>query len=52
MRRSRSGGAGNITGTFESLPPSPELLAQVDALPAAKDTPDVDLAQALSLIHI
>ena len=40
------GGAGNITGTFESLPPSPELLAQVDALPPAKDTPDVDLAQA------
>ena len=39
-------GAGNITGTFESLPPSPELLAQVDALPPAKDTPDVDLAQA------
>ncbi len=45
MGRSR-GGAGNITGTFESLPPSPELLAQVDALPPAKDTPDVDLAQA------
>ena len=39
-------GAGNITGTFESLPPSPELLAQVDALPPATDTPDVDLAQA------
>ncbi len=46
MGRSRAGGAGNITGTFESLPPSPELLAQVDALPAAKDTPDVDLAGA------
>jgi ATP-binding cassette subfamily B protein len=45
MGRSR-GGAGNITGTFESLPPSPELLAQVDALPSATDTPDVDLAQA------
>ena len=45
MGRSR-GGAGNITGTFESLPPSPQLLAQVDALPPAKDTPDVDLAQA------
>ena len=40
------GGAGNITGMFESLPPSPVLLAQVDALPAATDTPDVDLAQA------
>ncbi len=46
MGRSRAGGAGNITGMFESLPPSPELLAQVDALPPAKDTPDVDLAQA------
>ena len=45
MGRSR-GGAGNITGTFESLPPSPQLLAQVDALPPTKDTPDVDLAQA------
>ena len=45
MGRSR-GGAANITGTFESLPPSPALLAQVDALPPATDTPDVDLAQA------
>src|SRR5580693_5631262 len=41
----RSRGGANITGTCESLPPSPELLAQVDALPAANDTPDVDLAQ-------
>ena len=46
MARSRAGGAGNITGMFESLPPSPALLAQVDALPPANDTPDVDLAQA------
>jgi ATP-binding cassette subfamily B protein len=50
MGRSRAGGAGagagNVTGMFASLPPSAELLAQVDALPAAKDTPDVDLAQA------
>jgi ATP-binding cassette subfamily B protein len=46
MGRSRAGGAGNITGMFESLPPSPELLAQVGALPPANDTPDVDLAQA------
>ena len=45
MGRSR-GAAGNITGTFESLPPSPQLLAQVDALPPATDTPDVDVAQA------
>jgi ATP-binding cassette, subfamily B, bacterial len=39
-------GAGHITGMFASLPPSPELLAQVDALPPAKDKPHVDLAQA------
>jgi ATP-binding cassette, subfamily B, bacterial len=38
--------AGPITGAFASLPPSPELLAQVDALPPAKDKPAVDLAQA------
>ena len=48
MARSRAGGAGagNITGMFASLPPSPELLAQVDALPPAKDVPDVPLAAA------
>ncbi|HEX9527347.1 MAG TPA: ABC transporter transmembrane domain-containing protein, partial [Streptosporangiaceae bacterium] len=39
-------GRGHLSGTFESLPPSPELLAQVDALPPAADTPDVELAQA------
>ena len=39
-RRRRRG----ITGTFGSLPPTPELLAQVDALPPATDTPDVDAA--------
>ena len=42
----RSRGSANLTGTFDSLPPSPELLAQVDALPPATDTPDVDLARA------
>ena len=31
---------------FASLPPTPELLAQVDALPPAKDVPDVPLAAA------
>ena len=47
MGRSRAGaGAGNITGMFASLPPTPELLAQVDALPPAKDVPDVPLAAA------
>jgi ATP-binding cassette, subfamily B, bacterial len=35
-----------LWGTFESLPPSPELLAQVAALPPASDVPDVDMAQA------
>ncbi len=48
MGRSRAGGAGaaNVTGMFASLPPSPELLAQVGALPPTKDVPDVPLAQA------
>ncbi len=38
--------AGPVTGALASLPPSPELLAQVDALPPANDRPDVDLASA------
>ena len=38
--------AGPVTAAFASLPPSPELLAQVGALPPAGDTPDVALAQA------
>jgi ATP-binding cassette, subfamily B, bacterial len=38
--------AGPVTAAFASLPPSPELLAQVDALPPATDQPDVDLDQA------
>jgi ATP-binding cassette, subfamily B, bacterial len=37
---------GQASGTFESLPPSPELLAQVAALPPAQDVPSVDVAQA------
>jgi ATP-binding cassette subfamily B protein len=46
--RGRAGGAGagNITGTFASLPPSPELLAQVDALPPTKDVPQVEIGRA------
>ena len=46
--RGRAGGAGagNITGTFASLPPSPELLAQVNALPPTKDVPQVEIGQA------
>jgi ATP-binding cassette subfamily B protein len=39
-------GRGHLSGTFESLPPSPELLARVAALPPASDTPDVDMTQA------
>ncbi len=48
MGRSRAGGAGgaNVSGTFASLPPSPELLAQIGALPPAKDEPDVPLDRA------
>jgi ATP-binding cassette, subfamily B, bacterial len=38
--------AGPVTGALTSLPPSPELLAQVDALPPANDQPSVDLAGA------
>jgi ATP-binding cassette, subfamily B, bacterial len=45
-RAAISGGHGHMGGTFESLPPSPELLARVAALPPAQDAPDVDIAQA------
>src|SRR5690242_19058717 len=38
--------AGPVTAAFASLPPSPELLAQVDALRPASDTPDVAVTQA------
>ncbi|MCL2583555.1 MAG: ABC transporter ATP-binding protein/permease [Streptosporangiales bacterium] len=40
------GGGGRVDGMIGSLPPSPELLAQVDALPPIKDKPKVDTAQA------
>ena len=48
QRALAAAGRGHFAGTFESLPPSPELLAQVAALPAATDTPDMDIAQARS----
>jgi ATP-binding cassette, subfamily B, bacterial len=35
-----------VWGTFDSMPPTPELLAQVAALPPASDVPQVDVAQA------
>jgi ATP-binding cassette, subfamily B, bacterial len=38
--------SGQPSGTFESLPPTPQLLAQVAALPPARDVPDVDVAAA------
>ena len=38
--------AGPVTAAFTSLPPSPELLAQVDALPPASDRPGVDVDRA------
>ncbi len=37
---------GPVTAAFASLPPSPELLAQVDALPPADDRPEMDLDRA------
>ncbi len=39
-------GRAHLSGTFESLPPSPELLARVASLPPARDVPDVDMTQA------
>jgi len=45
-RAAITGTHGHMGGTFESLPPSPELLARVAALPPAQDVPDVDVAQA------
>jgi len=45
-RAAAAGSAGPAAGALASLPPSPELLAQVDALSPANDEPDVDLARA------
>src|SRR5262249_48040541 len=38
--------AGPVSAMFASMPPTPELLAQVDALPPAQDKPEVDVAEA------
>jgi ATP-binding cassette subfamily B protein len=43
LRAQWSGGGGGPMGGLGSLPATPELLAQVAALPPATDTPDVDL---------
>jgi len=42
MGRGGPGGPGGPGGMFASLPPTPELLAQVAALPPAGDTPGMD----------
>jgi ATP-binding cassette, subfamily B, bacterial len=42
----RGGGAGRMDGMIGSVPPSPELLAKVAALPPVKDKPKVDVARA------
>jgi len=44
--RGRAAGAGNVTSALAGLPPSPELLAKVAALPPATDQPAVNEAQA------
>ncbi len=41
-----TGRGGPMDGMIGSIPPSPELLAAVEALPAASDKPGVDIAQA------
>jgi ATP-binding cassette subfamily B protein len=44
--RAGRAGASHADGMIGSVPPSPELLALVDALPPAKDKPKVGIAQA------
>jgi len=44
--RAGRAGASHMDGMIGSVPPSPELLARVDALPPIKDKPKVSLAQA------
>jgi ATP-binding cassette subfamily B protein len=45
-RAGRAGAGGNMDGMIGSVPPSPELIAKVQALPPIKDEPKVDIAQA------
>lgn len=40
------GGGGPFGGMMAGVPPSPQLLAQVDALPPARDVPAIDVAVA------
>ena len=44
--RRPGGERGDWSGMLASLPPSPELIAQVDALPPVKDEPNVDVIKA------
>jgi ATP-binding cassette subfamily B protein len=44
--RAGRAGASHMDGMIGSVPPSPELLARVEALPPIKDEPKVGLAQA------
>jgi ATP-binding cassette, subfamily B, bacterial len=44
--RGTGGGGHGYTGAIASAPPSPELLAQVEALPPARDLPEVNQATA------
>jgi ATP-binding cassette, subfamily B, bacterial len=44
--RQAGGGGHGFNGAIASAPPTPELLAQVDALPPARDLPKVDQASA------
>jgi ATP-binding cassette, subfamily B, bacterial len=44
--RDAARGGHGFDGVMGSLPPTPELIAQVDALPPAHDLPNVDQAQA------
>ena len=45
------GRGGNLDGMIGSVPPSPELLAKVEALPPIKDEPNVELAGARASDH-
>jgi ATP-binding cassette subfamily B protein len=45
------GRGGNLDGMIGSVPPSPELLARVEALPPIKDEPNVELAAARKADH-
>ena len=51
LARAGRGRGGAMDGMIGSVPPSPELLAKVEALPPVKDEPKVDLAQARAADH-